>query len=141
MISKGEQRLKRSVQLSLRSFKYYLRYYSCECPDPTPQWWYNKITGQVVQAEHFSIEENDLWKWLPVLQIDIIELEKQFLILKGLKLAVIDANRIASSDFDIAFKMYIDQHALNEEWHSYEAQALETAAISWCNEYRIKFEK
>lgn len=131
-----------NTALSILSFRYYLRYFSIEAHDTTTQWWYNRRTGQVEHSNNYTPDDDCPWLWLPVPLVDVITLEKSFLKNRGMNRIVTDLeNETAYHDFDVAFKTYIDHHGLSIEWRSYESQALENAAIAWCDEHHIKYQK
>lgn len=127
--------------LSLRSFRYYLRYYPNEAPDATVQWWYNQRTGEVVHSDIFHSDVDQPWLWVPIPLVDVITLEKDFLKSKGLSRILSNLIEAPHKDFDVEFKIYVDNHGLNTEWHFYEANALENATVVWCNEHHIKYQK
>lgn len=134
--------MNRNTSLSILSFKYYLRYFSSEAPDISTQWWYNRCTEQVVHSDDFTPDDDKPWLWLPVPLVDVIALEKSFLKNRGMnRIVTALENETAYQDFDVAFKTYIDHHGMSIEWRAYEAQALENAAIAWCDEHHIKYQK
>lgn len=133
--------------LEINSIIYYGRYYSTERQEYENLWWLclidYQIYGTQTLIEKYSYlnesEIKDLGIYIAMFKTDIIAIEKQFMKNYDEKAIFKIQNTCLNKDYDIAFKIYIEQCFLEQVWYIYERRVLCNDAIKWCKQNHIPY--
>ena len=115
---------------------YYFRWYRFENRDGHVQWFYDRDADQIIGSDSIDKAESMDWKHVPVGLVDIELLEHDYLLRIG-KSKIIPCLEKDKSDFDRAFKRYLNTHNDLTGWYIFEREKLYEAAKAWCTEYSI----
>ena len=125
--------------INITKAKYYFRWYPSEWNKATSLWWYSKEANRMINYNDPNFyKDNQEQNLIPVPLIDITAIEKEFLTSIE-RSKDIDTISYENSDFDCSFKKYIDNNRMVNTWHQFEGKKLETIAISWCKENKIRY--
>lgn len=116
----------------------YGRYYRRE-DEGFQFWWFDLQKDSVCSYEDllqmfgYSNEEEILSSdnFIPLFRTDIEEVEKEFLLTRGLKIKT-------DGDFDIEFRIYIERKHLETAWYEFESSRLRKDAAEWCRKNHIR---
>ena len=130
--------------IKITEIMYFGRGYRYQYNSDLHYWWYN-VDEQAVQWANDIVqrlsEGKQLQKYIKVFAVDIIELEKEFLIEMNAKEVLETIYRI-DSDFDRGFRIYQNDHfgIWDDLWWAYERNRLVSEAIEWCKKNHIAYE-
>ena len=100
---------------------YYFRWYRFENRDGHVQWFYDRDADQIIGSDSIDKAESMDWKHVPVGLVDIELLEHDYLLRIG-KSKIIPCLEKDKSDFDRAFKRYLNTHNDLTGWYIFERE-------------------
>jgi len=135
--------------IDLNEILYYGRFYPDAPGGEKPAWWLCVSDHAVLDTEtvrkNFSYADTEKieasGQFLPLFRTDIPRLEKEFMQNRDEKAILRLCENNPQWDYDIAFKVYIEERQLTREWFEFERAHLRRDAEDWCRQHGLPYRK
>ena len=123
----------------------YFRHYRDETQPKDFSWWYclvdHKVyeTADIYRDFHYTSKEeigsSDVF--VEFYKVDVIELEKDFLVTRLKKQEWKKYNSLSDKEFAVSFNKYIEIHNLVMDWYEFEKHHLQVVFSQWASDNKI----